>query len=133
MRAGSKHEMRVARVEAEGDAPAGLPQRDVLRPGLPVPDQRPLVQAQAVPWCGLLISRVAQICLWRTQVVPVGLRLGADPLDGDNLALDPEQLLDDALRFLVAPLAEVLAADDAVLVDDVERRPVVVVKGAPDL
>jgi len=42
----------------------------------------------------------------RAQVVPVGLRLHADPLDGDELALDAEQLLDDALRLLVAPLAE---------------------------
>jgi hypothetical protein len=132
MGARSKHEMRVARVEAEGDAPAGLLQRDALGPGLPVPDERPLVQAQAVPWCGLLTSRVAQICLWCTHVVPVGLRLSADPFDGDKLALDTKQLLDHALRLLVAPLAELLVADDAVLVDEVERRPVVVGEGAPD-
>jgi hypothetical protein len=33
--------------------------------------------------------------------------------------------------LLVAPLAEVLVADDAVRVDEVERRPVAVVEGAP--
>ena len=47
--------------------------------------------------------------------------------------LDAEQLLDDALRLLVAPFAEVSVADDAVRVDEVERRPVMVVEGAPDL
>src|ERR671917_875231 len=132
MGARSKHEMCITRVDPEGDAPAGLLQRDALGPCLPVPDERPPVQAQAVPWCGLLTSRVAQICLWCTQVVPVGLRLSADPFDRHKLAVDPEQLLDDALRLLVAPLAEVLVADDAVLVYEVERRPVVVGEGAPD-
>jgi len=66
-------------------------------------------------------------------VVPVGLRLHAEPFDGDELALDPEQPLDNALRLLVTPLAEMIVADDAVRVDEVERRPVVVGEGAPDL
>jgi hypothetical protein len=35
--------------------------------------------------------------------------------------------------LLVASFAEVVVADDAVGVDEVERRPVVVVEGAPDL
>ena len=65
-------------------------------------------------------------------MVPVGCRLDAEPFDGDELALDAEQPLDDALGLLVASLAEVLVADDAVRVDEVERRPVVVVERAPD-
>jgi hypothetical protein len=64
-------------------------------------------------------------------VVPVGRRLHADPFDGDELALHAEQTLDDALGFVVATLTEVLVADDAVRVDEVERRPVVVREGAP--
>jgi hypothetical protein len=64
-------------------------------------------------------------------LVPIGLRLHPDPLDGDELVLDAEQPL-DALRFLVAPFAEVVVADDAVRVDEVERRPEMVVEGAPD-
>jgi hypothetical protein len=64
-------------------------------------------------------------------VVPVGLRLNADPFDGEELALDAEQPLDDALRLRVASFSEVLVADEAVRVDEVERRPVVVVEGAP--
>jgi hypothetical protein len=61
-------------------------------------------------------------------VVPVCLRLHTEPFDGDELALDAEQPLDDALRLLVASFAEVVVADDAVRVDEVERRPVVVVE-----
>ena len=41
--------MSVARVEPVGDAPAGLLERDILGAGLPVPNERKLVQAQAVP------------------------------------------------------------------------------------
>jgi hypothetical protein len=66
-------------------------------------------------------------------VVPVGRRFHAHALDGDELALDAEQLLDDALEFLVASFTEVLVADDAVPVGEVQRRPVAVGEGAPDL
>jgi hypothetical protein len=41
--------------------------------------------------------------------------------------------LEHALRLLVTSLSEVLVADDAVRVDEVEGRPVVVVEGVPDL
>jgi hypothetical protein len=66
-------------------------------------------------------------------VIPVGRRLHAHPLDGDELALDAEQPLDDALGLLVAPFPEVLVADDAVPVNEVQRRPVVIGEGTPDL
>ena len=79
-----------------------------------------------------LAAPVAEIRLGRAQVVPVGLGLHAEPFDGDELALDAEQTLDDALGLLVASFAEVLVADDALRVDEVQRRPVVVVEGAPD-
>jgi len=46
--------------------------------------------------------------------------------------LDAEQPLDHALGLLVTSFAEVLVADAAVGVDEVQRRPVVVVEGAPD-
>jgi hypothetical protein len=38
-------------------------------------------------------------------VVPVGLGLHAEPFDGDELAFDGEELLDDPLRLLVASFA----------------------------
>src|SRR4051794_31571504 len=116
--------MRVARVEAIGDAAARLCQRDVLPADRPAAGQRPAVS---------LAAGVAEIRLGRAQVVPVGLRLHSDPFDRDGLALDAEQPLDQSLRLLVASLAEVVVVDDAVGVDEVERRPVVVVECAPDL
>jgi len=66
------------------------------------------------------------------QIVPVGLRLHPEPFDGDELTLDSEQPLDDALRLLVPSFPKLVVADDAVRVDEVERRPVVVVERAPD-
>src|SRR5215211_5706443 len=56
-----------------------------------------------------------------------------ESFDGDELALDAEQPLDDALGLLVASFAEVVIADDAVRVDEVQRRPVAVREGTPDL
>ena len=40
--------MRVARVEPEGDAPAGLVEHDVLRPDRPLAGEGPVVEAQAL-------------------------------------------------------------------------------------
>ena len=40
--------MRVARVEAVGDAPASLVEHDVLPPDRPVAREGPLVEAQAL-------------------------------------------------------------------------------------
>jgi DNA-binding transcriptional ArsR family regulator len=58
-------------------------------------------------------------------MVPVGCGLDAAPFDGDEFALHAEQLLQEALRLLVATLAEVVVADDSLPVDEVERWPVV--------
>jgi hypothetical protein len=53
------------------------------------------------------------------------------PLDCDEVAFDAEQPLDDADRLLVPSFTEVVVADGAVRVDDVERRPKVIVERAP--
>src|SRR5512133_2436449 len=45
-RFGSEHEMRVARVEAEGDAAAGLVENDILAPDRPLASEGPVVQRQ---------------------------------------------------------------------------------------
>ena len=66
-------------------------------------------------------------------MVPVGCRLDAEAFDGDEFALHAEQPLDDVLRLLVASFAELVVADDALVVDEIERRPVVVVERAPDV
>src|SRR6516164_1789387 len=80
----------------------------------------------------MLRAPVAQICLRRAQMVPVGFRLHPEPFDGSELAVNAEQPLDDTLRLLVASLAEMVIADDPVRVEEVERGPVVVVEGRPD-
>jgi hypothetical protein len=54
-------------------------------------------------------------------VVPVGRRLHAERYSGDELAIDAEHPLDDALRLLVAFFTEVVVANDAVRVDEAER------------
>ena len=116
--------------------PASL-EHDALTLDRPLARDGPVVQAQTlarfVGWRELAGAAVAEIRLRRPQVVPVGLGLHAESLDRDELALDAEQTLDHALRFLVTPFAEALVADDAVGVDEIERRPVVVVERAPDL
>ena len=43
------------------------------------------------------------------------------PVDVDELTVDAEQLLDDALGLLVAAFAEVVVSDDALRVYEVER------------
>src|SRR3954467_5652495 len=116
--------MRVARVEPKGDAAARLGQRDVLPADRPGAGQRPPVS---------LAAGVTEIRLGGAQVVPAGPPLHSHPFDRDVLARDAEGPLDQSLRLLVATLAEVVVADDGVGVDEVERRPVVVVECAPDL
>jgi hypothetical protein len=110
-RSAGQHEMHVARVEAQRDAATGLVQRGALRSDRPLAGQRPVVEAQAlgervavalvkhnaVSAGEALAAPVAQVRLRGAQVLPVGLRLHAAPFDGDGLALDAQQPLDDAL------------------------------------
>ena len=91
-----------------------------------------LVERGAVARDEALAAGVAEIRLGRAETVPVGLGLDAPAFDRDRLALDAEQPLQHLLGALIAPLPEMLVADDPVPVDEVERRPVVVVEGAPD-
>ena len=47
-RSGRQHEMRVARVEPVGDAPAGLVEPDTLAPDRPLAGQGPVVEPQPI-------------------------------------------------------------------------------------
>jgi hypothetical protein len=67
----------------------------------------------------VLAAPVAEIRLGYPQVVQVGLGLHAQPFDRDEVALDANEILVDALRLLVASFAEVVVADDAVRADRV--------------
>src|SRR4051794_13328122 len=106
--------MRVACVEAVGDAPSRLVEHDALVPDRPLAGEGPLVQAQAPRRCHALTARAAEIRLGCPQLVPVGFRLHADPFDGDEPALDPRQLLDNAFRLVVTSFAEMVVVDDAI-------------------
>jgi hypothetical protein len=86
-----------------------LVEHDVLAPDRPLVGEGPVVETQllgelidaafvergAVRGRESLAAPVAEKRLGRPEVVPVGLRLDADPCDGDELALDTEQRLDD--------------------------------------
>ena len=50
----------------------------------------------------------------------------------DELLVDAQQLLDRPLGLLVGALAEVVEPDPPVAVDEVDRRPVVVLERPPD-
>src|SRR5215211_5511236 len=142
-----EHEVGVTRVEPEGDASIGLVEYDVLRPGRPLAGKGPMAEAQALRdrveaiaiqrrarrRAVLAAARGAEVGLGRPEVLPVGRRFHAGSFDRYELALHAEQLLDAALELLVASFAEMVVADDAVPVGEVQRRPVVVGEGAPDL
>jgi pyruvate dehydrogenase (quinone) len=121
--------MRVARIEPIGDASAGLHEHGLLAPDRPFPGEAPvveekafgeligsaLVESGAARRREMLGERVAEVGLGRAHVLPVGFRLDADPFDGEELALDAQQLLDDALGLLVASLDEALVAAAEIL------------------
>src|SRR4029453_10542321 len=77
------------------------------------------------------------IRLGRTQALPGGLSLEAFVGDGDEIVRDvgaprfSQQLLDDALAFLVAAFAEVVVANPPFRVGDVDRGPVVIGERLP--
>src|SRR4051812_22992468 len=128
--------MRVARMEPESDAASRRVERYVLTRVRPLASECPLVEPQVPPTPvrrrDVLTASGAEIGLGRVQVIPVGRGLYAKPFDRDELAIEAEQPLDQPLRLLVASFAEVLILDDALGVDEVQRRPVVVREGAPD-
>ena len=67
-----------------------------------------------------------------SQRVPVGGLGDAVRRDADGLPADVEHPLDGTLDLLIGALAEVVEADAAVAIDEVEGGPVVVVERAPD-
>ena len=67
------------------------------------------------------------------QVIPVRRRLNAGSDDRKVIPLDSEEVLGSPPRILPAVFSEVLVTDNAVGVNEVEGRPVMVVEGSPDL
>src|SRR5262249_12003063 len=130
---GPQDEMEVARAEAIRDPSAVAFEHCRLRSDRPATRERPFVEVERLAGTSRsLAAVVAEVRLRGCELVPVGRRLDAVALDGHELAVDAEQTLDRALRFLVPAFTEMVVADRAVPVDEVDGGPVVVRKGMPD-
>src|SRR3954452_23095560 len=92
----------------------------------------PLVELGAARRGEVVAAPVAEVRLGGGQAIPVGRRLYARCFDASKVALDAEESLDEALGPLVAPFAVVRVANDAVGVDEVQRRPGAVGERVPD-
>ena len=150
--AGPQHQMQVAGVEAIDDTAAGRIQRGALVGDGPVAGQAPGIQFVDAGLIGvahvahraagrdeILGARVAEISLRRLDLIHVRGGLGARRADVDEVggfqlvAGLRQQQLNDALGFVVVAFAEMMVADTAFGIDEVMRRPVVVIERAPDL
>ena len=100
----------------------------------PVPGEGPLVERQPLRAVAgaALAPRVAEVRLRGSEGVPVGGGLDAGRLDPNWFAVGAQQLPNRRLGLAVGALAEMLVAKAPIAVDQVERRPVVVVERAPD-
>src|SRR6267378_6839871 len=84
---------------------------------------------------GTVISRVV---LRRLEVAPSGGSLEAARIDRGEIMADAavsrleQQLLDDPFRLFVTALAELVMANAPLRIDDIERRPILVIQCVPD-
>ena len=138
-------QVHVARVEAEREPAAGLVELDAALVQRPAAGQGPLVELEprrqvvhvavergAAGGREVPGSLVAEVGLGRPHVLPDGGHLVAARHDVHELVLDIEQALDRPLGLLVRALAEVVVANLAVRVGEVEGRPVLVGERLPD-
>src|SRR4030095_15222242 len=81
---------------------------------------------------------VAEVGLRRSHVPPVRSRFRAACFDRNRRTIGyvvsgfDEQLLDDFFRALVFALTEVMVSNSSSRIDEIERRPIMVVEGSPD-
>ncbi len=147
------HQVHVPGMEPVHDPPAGLVQHDRFLSRRPVTGERPLVELElrrhrvrarlvrrhAIGRREVLRPLVAEIILRRPQVPPVCRRLDAlalhrhQPLAHRTAVRLRQQQLDHLLGLVVCALTEVMVANPAPRIDEVDRRPVVVAEGPPDL
>jgi hypothetical protein len=105
-------------------------QPEIRRQGVGVP----LISFSSFGRCEVVGARVAEIGLGRPEIRPVGCRFRTDPLDGHELCADVvfprlrKELLNDLLGFFVSAFAELTMTNFALRVDEVERRPILVVE-----
>ena len=81
---------------------------------------------------------MSDVIFWRPQAAPIGGRFDAAGIDRDGLTVDPansafgQQCLDDHFRLFVGALAENMVSDTPLRIDEIQRRPILIVEGAPD-
>ena len=86
----------------------------------------------------VLGARIADIIFGRLQAVPIGGSFDTTGIDRNQLVIDAadsglgQQLLKNPLRLLVVALAEVMMANLPLRIDEIERRPIVVVERLPE-
>src|SRR5262249_7924982 len=145
-------QMQIASMEAVGDSPLSRVQQRGLPPYRPITRKRPLIEPQ--PRRGSIDARcvqdcitgrgkvlgtvVAEVVLGRPQVAPIGGCFNTTPLDRNQLMTDlaapgfGQQLLQNHFRLFVVTLAELMISNMPLGIDEIERRPIVVVEGTPD-
>src|SRR3984893_13218388 len=101
------------------------------------------IDARLVQGCStrrneVLCAGVAEIVFRGLQVGPIRLGFDTTGVDRSQLITDAaepglgQQLLDNSFRLFVSALTELMVSNPPLRIDDVERRPVMVVEGAPD-
>ena len=143
--------MKIAGVKAVCDPPVGLVQRHRLSPHRPLARKGPVVEPQPlgdsidlmlVQHCAtgrrkVLGALIADIVFRRLQVAPIGFGFGTSGNHRGQSMTDVfvsgffEQLPDDPLGLFVAAFAELMMPDAPLRIDDVERRPIVIVERPP--
>ena len=143
--------MKIAGVETICDASVGLVQRSGLVVDGPVAGQRPFVEAQ--PRGQLVELRLVQnrpaggrkvlgalipdIILRRLQAAPIGGRFEPRGIGRHQVVIDAadsglgQQSLKDHLGLFVRAFAEVTMPNKSIRVDEIKRRPIMVIKSTP--
>src|SRR5262249_24872269 len=86
----------------------------------------------------VLGTLIADVVLGGPQAAPIGGGFNATPLDRNQFLTDAvdsgcgQQSLKNHFGLFVLALAELMMANMPLRIDEIERRPIVVVEGAPD-
>src|SRR6266545_4716749 len=148
----SHHQMQIAGVKAVRDPPVGRVQQRGLPLYRPITRKRPLIEPQ--PRGGSIDARpveyhttgrgkvlgtlITDIIFPRLQAAPIGGSFNTTGIDRYQFMIDVthpgfgQQLVQNHFRLFVVALAEVMMSNLPLRIDEIERRPIVVVEGTPD-
>src|SRR5262249_3753679 len=148
----SHDQMQIAGMKAVGDPPAGRVQRCGLPPYRPITRKRPLIEPQprggSIPATRVqyrttgrgkvLGTLIAEVVLGRPQAAPIGGSFNTTGIDRNQFVIDAldsgfgQQLLNNHFRLFVVALAELMMSNLPLRIDEIQRRPIVVVESTPD-